>query len=262
MSASSHTGRSLSSRAVDYSIYVPDIRDRVREGLKGAALAALISYTFYKSLILFMLTAPIAAVAFPVLMKGRLKEQRLWKLKLEFKEAIWILSGYLSAGISVENAFANAVPELVRMYGEDAMIVGEFRTIVRGIRLNKPIEPLLNDFAARSGLSEIRSFAEVFAIAKRSGGSLNEIIERTGRIIRDETEVSEEIKNLTAAKHYEQSIMNFLPFCIIIYINATSGGSFMTVMYETSRGRIVMTVCLGLIALSYYLSQRILDIRL
>ena len=36
----------------------------------------------------------------------------------------------------------------------------------------------------------------------------------------------------------------------------------MTVMYETSRGRIVMTVCLGLIALSYYLSQRILDIRL
>ncbi len=248
-------------QAVVYTRYELSFKDRLREGAKGIAAAAVIAYTFYRSLTLFLLLGPLAAIAFPILMRDKLKEKRLWELKLQFKEAIWMLSGYLSAGLSVENAFETVLPELRKLYGDRSMIAVEFGTIVRGVRLNKPIEPLLQDFALRSGLPEIRSFAEVFAIAKRSGGSLKEIIERTGSIIRDETEVSVEIKNLTASRRYEQRIMNLLPFGIIIYINVTSGG-FMTVMYESLQGRLVMTVCLGLIALSCYLSQRILDIRL
>lgn len=244
-----------------YTRYELSLKDRLREGAKGIGAAAVIAYTFYRSMILFLLLGPLAAIAFPLLMKTKLKDKRLWELKLQFKEAIWMLSGYLSAGLSVENAFATVLPELHRLYGERSMMAVEFGTIVRGVRLNKPIEPLLHDFAQRSGLPEIRSFAEVFAIAKRSGGSLKEIIERTGSIIRDETEVSVEIRNLTASRRYEQRIMNLLPFGIIIYINVTSGG-FMTVMYESLRGRLIMTFCLGLIALSYYLSQKILDIRL
>ena len=258
---SSCTKRNSNLTGTDYGRYVLSAKDRLREGLTGVALTAVVAYTFYKSLWLFILLAPIAAFIYPVIRKSSLKEKRLWELKLQFKEAIWMLSGYLSAGISVENAFETALPELKKLYGDKAMIVEEFRLIVRGIKLNKPIEPLLNDFASRSNLEEIRSFAEVFTIAKRSGGSLKEIIERTGRIIRDETEVSEEIRNLTASKRYEQRIMNLLPFGIIIYINTTSGG-FMNIMYESLKGKVVMTVCLGLIVLAYYLSQRILDIKL
>ena len=260
-SSSTEKSSSLTDSSLVYTRYELSLKDRLREGAKGLGAAAIIAYTFYHSMTLFLLLGPLAAIAFPILMKPKLKDKRLWELKLQFKEAIWMLSGYLSAGLSVENAFETALPELCKLYGDRSMIATEFGTIVRGVRLNKPVEPLLQDFARRSGLPEIRSFAEVFAIAKRSGGSLKEIIERTGGIIRDETEVSVEIKNLTASRRYEQRIMNLLPFGIIIYINVTSGG-FMTVMYESLQGRLVMTACLGLIALSSYLSQRILDIRL
>ncbi len=223
-------------------------------------LCAMVAYTFYRSLPMFLILAPAAVIGFPQLRKPALKNRRLWELTIQFKEAIWILSGYLSAGISVENSFGAAVPELIRLYGDDAMIVQEFQRIQRGIRLNKPVEPLLEDFAVRSGLSDIRNFTEVFSIAKRSGGSLKEIIERTGSIIRDKTAVTEEIRNMTASRRYEQNIMNVLPFGIIIYINLTSNG-FLDVMYETLTGRVIMTVCLVLIALAYYLSQRILNIQ-
>ena len=236
-------------------------KDKLREGLTGVALSAAAAYTFYRSLIVFAVLAPTAFVLFPILRKPKLKEKRLWELKLQFKEAIWILSGFLSAGMSVENAFVMSVPELKKLYGDEAMIVKEFQLINGGIRLNKPAESLMADFAARSGLDEIRSFAEVFAIARRSGGSLKEVIERTGRIIREETEVSEEISNLTASRRYEQRIMNMLPFGIIVYVNLTSGG-FMDVMYESLMGRVIMSLCLGLTILSYYLSQKILDIRI
>lgn len=236
------------------------MKDYAREGFTGLVLCAAAAFTFYRSMTVFLFLVPAALFGFPRLRKRHLRNQRLWELTLQFKEAIWIVSGFLSAGISVENAFGMAVPELIRLYGEDAMIVEEFRLITRGLALNKPIEPMLQDFARRSGLQDIRNFTEVFSIAKRSGGSLKDIIERTGRIIRDKTAVTEEIRNMTASRRYEQNIMNVLPFGIILYINMTSNG-FLNVMYERPAGRLIMTVCLALVILSYWLSQRILDIK-
>ena len=244
----------------NYKVYELSLKDYLREGSAGLALSAVTAYTFYRSAAMFLFLVPLALIGFPRLRREHLKNKRLWELTLEFKEAIWIVSGFLSAGISVENAFEMAVPELVRLYGEDAMIVEEFQRITRGLKLNKPIEPMLQDFAERSGLQDIRNFTEVFSIAKRSGGSLKEIIERTGKIIRDKTAVTEEIRSMTASRRYEQNIMNILPFGIILYINLTSNG-FLNVMYERFAGRMIMTACLALIALSYWLSQKILDIR-
>ncbi len=131
--------KSSRSTGPDYREYELSMRDRQREGLKGAVLSAAVAYTFYHSLPVFLILLPISIFVFPVVMKPKLKEKRQWELRLQFKEAIWILSGYLSAGISVENAFEMTLPELGRLYGEDAMIVNEFRTIVRGAKLNKAI---------------------------------------------------------------------------------------------------------------------------
>ena len=251
--------RCQESIPTDYRIYSLTIKDVVREGLTGAAVSALASYTFYRSLIISALLVPVSFVLYPGFRREALRKKREWELILQFREAIWIISGFLSAGLSVENAFSSAVPELERLFGRKAMIVREFETIVRGISLNKPVEGMLNDFAFRSGVGDIRSFAEVFSIAKRSGGSLKDIIERTGSIIRDKTAVTEEIKNMTAAKRYEQSLMNILPFLIILYIDLTSDG-FLDVMYETMTGRLIMTVCLILIGISCLISGKILNI--
>ena len=231
----------------------------MREGATGAAICALAVYTFYRSFLMLSVLVPLSFMIYPGIRREALRKKRDWKLMLEFKEGIWILSGFLSAGLSVENSFQASVPELMRLFGDKSMIAQEFEIIVRGIRLNKPVEGLLNDFALRSGNGDIRSFAEVFTIAKRSGGSMKDIIERTGGIIRDKTAVTEEIKNMTAAKRYEQSFMNVLPFLIILYIDITSDG-FLDVMYQTITGRIIMTVCLLLICISCWFSGRILNI--
>lgn len=210
---------------------------------------------------MFLVLALPAFLLYPLLRKEKLKERMLWQLTVEFKDAIWLVSGYLSAGLSVENACEKTNAELIKIFGEKAMIAEEFTAIVRGLRLNKPIELLLTDFADRSGLPDIRNFSEVFAIAKRSGGNLSEIIERTTGMIRDKTSVAEEIRNLTASRRYEQNIMNILPFCMIIYIRMTSPG-FLDVMYTTIPGRIIMTLGLLLMLAGKKLSERILDIQM
>lgn len=56
------------------------------------------------------------------------------------------------------------------IYREDDMIVQEFRGIVSKLQMNQNLEELLQSLAVRSGIEDVRNFAEIFAIAKRSAG--------------------------------------------------------------------------------------------
>ena len=143
------------------------------------------------------------------------------------------------------------------IYGEDGMITGEFRRISRQLRMNRTVESLVQALADRSGVEEIRSFAEILAISKRSQGGTAQIISHVSGVISGRIQVKEEIENMTAEKRFEQKIMNLIPFGIVIYIDFTSPG-FFHAMYTTIAGRIVMTVCLIAYGISWMLSDRIL----
>ncbi len=243
----------------DYRIYRLTVSDRLRYGLFGIGLSALISRTYYRSFAVFILTAPVFAVLLPAVKQPDLKERERNRLNTQFREAIGMVSSFQSAGYSVENAFFATLSQLRKLYGEKAVITEEFEGICRSIRLNVPVEELLSDLAKRSGLQDIRNFAEVFAIARRTGGNLTSVIGRTVTVIRAKAGVAEEIRTITASRAYEQKIMNILPFAIILYLDVTSKG-FLDVMYEGVAGRAVMTVCLLLTAGAYLLSSKILKI--
>ncbi len=261
---SSKTGKSSRKQGndekTDYRIYRLTARDRIREGAVGAGIFLAAAYTFYRSLGLSLILMPVGALIFPVLRKGALKEKRDWRMRLEFREAIWLMSGFMSAGMSPENALMKTIPELEGMFGAVSVTVREFKRMAEGIRMNVPMEKLLMDYALRSGIDDIRNFAEVFAIVKRNGGNMREIVEKTTDVIRDKMTVAEEIMNMTASRRYEQNIMNLLPFVLILYIDISSG-DYLNIMYESPAGRIVMTFCLILLCVSYILSQKILNIR-
>lgn len=99
------------------------------------------------------------------------------------------------------------------------MIVQEFEAIAHGLRLNRTIEELLSDFAYRSGLDDIANFAEIFTVAKNSGGRLVQIIQHTAGVIQDKVQIHEDILTMNASKRYEQKVMNMIPFGIILYMN-------------------------------------------
>lgn len=245
---------------VDYDTYRLTAKDRLKYGLYGILLSAAVSRIFYKSLVLFLAAGPLAAFLFPVMMKEKLKEDRKKRIAAGFREAIGILSGYLSAGFSMENAFSSSVSQLSRLYGEEAEITREWRTITGGIHVNRPVEELLWDFGKRSGEDDIRGFAEVFSIARKTGGNLSDIIDRTASVIRDKMAVAEEIENITADRRFEQKVMYAVPFLLVLYLDVTNPG-FLDVMYETVLGRAVMTACLLLLYAAYRIAQKILDIK-
>ena len=118
-------------------------------------------------------------------------ERRRKKLAEEFKESMVILASSLAAGYSMENALKASVEELETLYGRDGLVAREFSYMVQQLGMNRPVEGLLADFARRSGLEDIQSFADVFAVAKRSSGDLGSIMRHTAEVIRDKMQVRE-----------------------------------------------------------------------
>lgn len=243
----------------DYRTYRLTVKDRLTYGAAGLGIAAAISFSFYRSFLLFLVFGPAAALLLPVLMKKKLREKRRQKLLSEFLQALSVLSGYMSAGLSVENAMKETSLQLEKLLGKKSLMARECAAMVKGISVNEKTSDLFRDLGERSGDPEIRNFAEVFSLAEHSGGSTAKIIARTSGILREKAAVNEEIRTQTAARRYEQKLMNVMPFGIIGYLSAASPG-FLDVMYETAAGRILMTLCLLLCLGAWVLSDRLMDI--
>ncbi len=244
---------------MDYSRYELTLVQWLESLAAGAGLAGVMSYVCYRSWIVFFVLLIPAAVIAPSCLREFWKKKRLRQLEIQFKETIQILSSSLSAGLSVENAIVSARRELELMYGPKGMMCRELAHMVQQMNMNRPVEELMTDFAMRSGLEEVDHFARIFQIAKRSGGQLVPIIRHTVQVMDDRYQVKEEIRTLTASKQFEQKVMNVMPILMIIYIDSTSPG-FFDVMYTTTAGRLIMTVCLAVYLLACWLAKRILNI--
>jgi len=208
----------------------------------GLLLALVIDMIFYRSLLFGLLLMPLAVVV-PLWARKILCDKRREELAAQFKDGILALSSALQTGYSAENAWKEAWHEMVCIYGEDALISREFDHMVRAIAVNETPEQVLWEFARRSGLPEIESFAQVFRLAKRSSGDLVSIIDSTAQTISEKLRVREEIVTLTTAKQLEHAIMCFVPAGIILYLSVAFDG-FLDVLYQGVFGRVIMTVCL------------------
>lgn len=226
--------------------------------MEGIAVCEAAAYIFYRNMAAFILFLPVGML-YPLYRRRALCAERREELRIQFKQAILILASSLSAGYAVENAFSAGIRELEDLYGREAMITREFSYISNQLRMNRTVEQLLKEFADRSGIEEIQSFAEIFAVSKRSRGELVSVVNHVVRIISDKIQVKEDILTMTAEKKLEQRIMNLMPFLIVLYIDLSSPG-FFAQMYESAAGIVIMTICLAVYLAAGVLSVRIMQI--
>lgn len=247
------------AKEVDYRCYHMRVSERFICLGKAVAFSAAVAWLFYRSIA----GMAVVAVAWPMFcyLDQRAKtRERQQRLRDQFKECIRVVTGSVQAGYSVENAFAEAEKELVQLLGGQADFCRELHCINQQIRLNVPIEQLLEQLANRSGVEEIFSFGQVFGYAKRNGSDFVRILRDTAERIGEKAELEWEIHTLVAAKQLEQKIMNVIPLAILLFIDCTSP-EFLQMMYEGMFGRVCMTICLLVYAGAYLLSARIVDIQ-
>lgn len=224
---------------------------------KSVGVVVLLAYFFYRSV---WAGIPLAVVGF---LFFRMEKERKAKavremLNSQFKECLLSVCTSLKAGYAVENAFVESRKDMKLLYGDGAPIYVELEHIRRGLVINITLEELLTDLAKRSGSEDIMQFAQVFAIAKKSGGKLPEIIQNTALLISRRMEARQEIRTLLSGRQMEQTIMKLMPFGILGYIGISYPGYFDS-LYHNWQGVAIMTVCLLVYLGAYVLGDRIMQ---
>lgn len=244
----------------EYGNYFLSVRELLFVLGKSALVTGAFAYMFYRSWIAFAAWPAVAVL----LVKREKKEKtrlRRERLSLQFKDVILAVNASIQAGYSVENAFLEAQGEIRSLYGEKSEMAQELKWIQKGLKNRVPLEQMLLNLGERSSVEEIRDFTEVFAVAKRLGGNLKEIIRRTVDLTQQRMETEREITTMLAAKKYEQKVMNLIPFILFGYLQLTSRG-FFDILYHNGAGILVMTCCLILYLGACVLSEKIMDIRI
>lgn len=178
---------------------------------------------------------------------------------MQFKQMTESVAQALAVGYSAENAWKEACQDMEILYPANALIRRELELIVRKLKLQIPMEQVLEDFSARVSLEDVKNFTSVFTAAKRSGGDMIAIIQDTSVQIGEKIEVKREIDIILASKKYEFQIMCAIPYVMILYLQL-SFPEFMSVLYGNVVGIGVMTICLGIYIGACVLGLRIIKI--
>ena len=242
----------------DYRRYRLTAKDRLQAVSTAAIGSAVISILFYNCIwgILIM------PMLFLVIKRRKEKEatkKRQEEITRQFLDAIRVVSSALFAGFSRENAWIEAQKEIENLYGEKSILYSEISKINRKVAMSVPIEGLILDFATRTGVEDILSFAEVFRFAKRSGGDMVKIIDTTVRHMKEKQETMQEIEILIAAKRMEQKVMGVIPIFILAYLRLTSDG-YLVILYGKPVGIIFMSCALGAYLFATYMAEKIMNI--
>lgn len=256
-----YPGEAAAARQLtDYTVYRLSLKEKAASIAAASLLLFGIGYLFYHNMIIAVLVAAGGAWSPRMWRDYRIKRRRA-ALNLQFKQMLFSLSSSLSAGRSVENAFREAVQDLRMLDPEGGSdMISELNIICARLEYAQPIEEALHDFSARADMEDIRRFADVFSVCKRTGGDLVEVVRRTSGIIGEKLDVQQEIAVSVSQKRFESKALLLSPLIMLLFMNF-SAGDYMQPMY-TGIGMIISTVSLASLLLCYWWINKIMNIPL
>lgn len=244
----------------DYHIYDMTLMDRFKAAGIGVGVGVAVGYVFFESVIAAVILSAAVAVAAQKPFREYCRKQRLKKLLLQFKDLLETLTSSYSAGQTTTMAFADAMGEMASLYGENSDIVNELRMINAGLQHNYNIEDLLLNFAQRSGLDDVDSFANVFEVCNRKGGNIKQIVAETRSVINDKIEIEMEIQTMIAGAKNELNIMMVMPFIIMLSMRGL--GSTATGASAFLINLIAKLAALAIFAAAYVIGSKLVDIKM
>lgn len=246
----------FSLKPYDYTKYTLTSTDRLIAFAIGFAGAVVVLHIFFGNILVDVLFGVIVGIAAQPVYKNMRLEQIKKQLTLQFRDLLDSINSSVSAGKVISAAFVDAEKDMEMQYGVDSPIYKELRIINLGVLSSRNIEELLLDFGLRSGIDDIISFANVFAIANRRGGNMKTIIGETKSILCDKIDIEQEIHTMVNASKNELNVMMLMPLLVVPMMSSFSS--------ETDNPAIDIAVKIfGIVTfvIAYIIGRKITDIK-
>ncbi len=251
--------KALFGKADDYYVYHLNPVERISGIAMSFSVGFFVGMVFFRSFLISIVAGTICVIPGIKKYKEYLKEKRRQNLLLQFRDMMESLSASYSAGKNTQGAFQDACADLIAIYGEKADMVHELKLIVSGLYNGQNIDDMLTNFALRSHLDDIESFATVFEVSNRYGGNLRKVVGETRQIINEKIETELEIRTILTANKNDLNIMIIMPVVIMLMLG---GMGDMSIIQNTLVNVIVKIVALILFGVAYYMGRKIVDIRI
>ena len=239
----------------DYSTYRLSPFQKIIFNSLAFTAALILGWLFYDnpltSLFIFLALQPLQKN-----FTNYLIEKRKNKLLLQFKDLLYSLSSLMSVGRSLGQAMEESVPFWKGTYGEDDYIILELNYMTGRMRESRESDvSVLEDFARRSALEDIKDFASACRICKETGSNITKTISKTSEIIGDKISLEKELKTLLAQKRFEGRIVGFAPFAMLLGMKIMSP-QYLLPLTSTLQGMVITTMALGLMSCGWLLIER------
>ncbi len=221
----------------------------------------LLGVLFYHHMLMALAASLLSIPCLRFYKKMRI-EKRKNELQGQFRDLLYSISVSFSVGRQMTEALQEAEENMRLIYKENSHITLEVKAMVKRLVLSKESEEsVLNDFAERSGIDDIRNFIEIYLICRKTGGDLIRVIEKATDMICEKISIEKEIRVITAQKRMESNILVMIPIGVLVLLQFSSQG-YIGVLYHAMIGRIIMTLSLAMIGVSYYLSHKITKVEI
>lgn len=245
---------------VDYDNYQINKGEAIKCFSIGYLVLFAISFLFYKSLF-FSFIAGFSLVFLVDPYKKYRLEQRYQQVGQEFRDMLVSLDSSLAAGRNILSAFEEARENLSLIHSDQALLVQELTYFCRDVIENRNgVEQLLNDWAKRCRLEDVRNFVDVYVACRRTGGDMAGMVRDCLQIISEKMAIESEIRTMMAQKKLEGRIIALMPILVIAFLNFFSP-AYLQVMYTGFIGRFIMSLALLTMVFALIWSQRLMKVR-
>lgn len=250
-----------SAAVPDYTVSPSTLFDHIASFFIGFAAGFVVLFIFYKVIPLAALGGAITGTVYIFVAEQAAIQKRLKKLRVQFYDLLEAMSVAMRAGNPVLKALESAREDLTLIYPGNSDILVELDVIIKKFYNAIPLSESFADFARRSGLEDVASFASIYATIEGKSSRADEIVRETQQIIADKMEIEMEIDTLMTAAKSEVNIMLFMPLVILAVIGY-AGAGFMDAIYTEPLGRVVATGGLIVFIISFIMARKFSNVEI
>jgi tight adherence protein B len=218
-----------------------------------AIIAGLAGLLLGNGSVFLLLVGVVVGLALPWLYLGRRKKKRVAAFNTGLADTLQLISGSLSAGMSLGQALDSVVNE-----GTEP-IAGEFRRVLIETRLGVPLEAALEGISHRIESADFEWVVMAIRIQREVGGNLAELLLTVASTLRERDYLRRQVKSLSAEGLLSAYILIGLPIGVAIFLVAFRG-EYIRPLYTTGIGFLLIAAAVVLLSMAAWLMKKIVTV--
>ena len=215
--------------------------------------AALFGFLLSSGGIVPTLLFLIPGVLLPWMYLGIRKSRRLKAFNAQLPETLQLISGSLSAGLSLAQSMDTVVRE-----GSDP-VAGEFRRALVEARLGVQVEDSLDSIAKRMESADFEWVVMAIRIQREVGGNLSELLLKVATTMRERDYLRRQVKTLSAEGKMSAYILGALPPGMLAYM-MVSNPTYLSPMFTNPLGWMMLAGAAFMMAVGAFWMSRVVKV--